>query len=178
MYEVSGMQLMPQDQTNACWYASALMVLQWSRRSELMSHSATSLINPATHPVIDATYRANNVLLWTAMKQTAIKLGLRELPLMTPSAATLEQWYRSYGPIWTDGVPVDRNGNAVGTGHVVVLAGIRSSTRAGESYELKIYDPWPPNVGAVSWRPASHLSTIIAGVADNPNRNVCFLRKG
>ncbi len=175
MYAVQGMQLMPQDRTNACWYASALMVLQWRRRGEMMSHSARGLIDPSAYPAIDATYRANNGLQWSAMKRLARRLGLREMPLMTPTTGELERWFRSYGPVWTDGVPVNAAGQPVGTGHVVVLAGIRPSTRRGESYELKIYDPWPPNVGDVRWRPASHLSAITAGVAANPGRNVCFL---
>ncbi|MEA3277348.1 MAG: papain-like cysteine protease family protein [Pseudomonadota bacterium] len=172
------MQLIPQDQTNACWYASALMVLQWSRRGELMSHSRESLISPTAHPSVEATYRANNGLQWSAMRRLARQLGLRELPLMSPSAQLLEQWLRSYGPVWTDGVPVDRNGRVAGTGHVVVLAGIRSSARTGEDYDLKIYDPWPPNRGDVRWRPGSHLATITSGVAENTGRNVCFLVKG
>jgi hypothetical protein len=177
MYEVPNMQLIPQDRTNACWYASALMVLEWSRSGELMSHPADSLIDPATHPGIAAIHRGNNGLLWSAMKRIALRLGMREMPLASPSANEIERWFRTYGPVWTDGVPVDNSGRAVGSGHVVVLAGIRPSALAGESLELKIYDPWPPNVGNLSWRPGSHLSTIIAGVASNPNRNVCFLVK-
>ena len=177
MYEVPRMQLIPQDRTNACWYASALMVLQWSRSGELMSHSADALISPSANPTIVATHRANNVLLWTEMKRTALQLGMRELPLATPSAEELERWFRQYGPVWTDGVPVDNAGQIVGTGHVVVLAGIRASSQAGEAFDLKIYDPWPPNVGDMSWRPGSHLSAIVSGVAGNPDRNVCFLVK-
>jgi len=171
------MQLIPQDQTNACWYASALMLLQWSRSGELMSHSTDSLISPVANPIITATYRANNVLLWTEMKRTALQLGMREMPLATPSPAELERWFRLYGPVWTDGFPVNSAGQAVGTGHVVVLAGIRASSLPGESYDLKVYDPWPPNVGNISWRPSSHLSAITEGVASNPGRNVCFLVK-
>lgn len=171
------MQLIPQDQTNACWYASTLMVLEWNRRGEMMSHTAESLIDPGAHTGIDATHRANNGLLWAQMRRFAQEMGLRELPLMTPTPQELERWFRTYGPVWTDGVPVDRNGNVVGTGHVVVLAGIRPATGAGEHYEIKIYDPWPPNVGDVRWRPASHLSLITSGVAGNTSRNVCFLVK-
>ena len=176
MYEVGDMQLIPQDQTNACWYASTLMLLQWSRsRLEMMSHSAESLINPNEHPGIDAIYRANNGLLWSQMKQFATQMGLRELPLICPTPEELERWLRTYGPVWTDGVPVDFNGNVVGTGHVVVLAGIRPARTMTENYEIKVYDPWPPNIGDARWRPASHLSVITSGVAYNLSRNVCFL---
>jgi hypothetical protein len=109
------------------------------------------------------------------MRSFAGQLGLRPLPLCTPTPQALETWFQRYGPIWTDGVPVDANGAIVGGGHVVVLAGIRPASGGGEHYELLIYDPWPPNVGDTRWRPASHLSIIASGVASNPDRNVSFL---
>jgi hypothetical protein len=175
MYEVPEMQLIPQDSTNACWYASTLMVLQWGRRGERMSHTAGSLISPTAHAGIDATHRANNGLRWVEMKRFALEMGLRELPLATPTPEEMERWFRTYGPVWTDGVPVNAAGSAVGTGHVVVLAGIRTTTTGGEHYQILVYDPWPPNVGDVRWRPGSHLSAITSGVARSATRNVCFL---
>src|SRR5512135_812884 len=107
MYEVTGMQLIPQDSTNACWYASTLMVLEWSRRGEMMSHTGDALIDPASHASVVATHRANNGLRWVEMKAFAQQMGLTELPLATPSPEEMERWYRNYGPVWTDGVYVN-----------------------------------------------------------------------
>jgi len=99
MYEVPDMQLIPQDGSNACWYASALMVLQWSRRGERMSLPGASLINPAAHPSIDSTHQVNDGLHWAQMRSFARQLGLREMPLATPSPQEFERWFREYGPV-------------------------------------------------------------------------------
>jgi hypothetical protein len=173
MYQVPNMVLIPQDNNNACWYASAQMVVSWRRNSDAMS--SESLRGPGQVPTFAAEHAANNGLQWAQMRTFARQLGLHELPLMSPSAETLQDWLIRFGPLWTDGVPVNAAGAVVGTGHVVVLAGIRAGTFTGESYDLKIYDPWPPNVGNVRWRPGSHLALISAGVADSPIRNVNFL---
>ncbi|HZT31386.1 MAG TPA: papain-like cysteine protease family protein [Bryobacteraceae bacterium] len=172
-YTVPNVNLIPQDNNNACWYASAMMVVNWRRNAE--QQSRMDLLSPSEVPQIEAVHRANNGLLWAEMRRFAAQLGLTPLPLMTPTPETLVTWLRTYGPIWTDGVPVDSNGTIVGTGHVVVLAGIRPASGGSEHFELLIYDPWPPNQGDVRWRPASHLAIIESGVADNPNRNVSFL---
>jgi len=100
-----------------------LLVLQWSRRGERVSLPGASLINPAAHPSIDSNHQLNDGLHWAQMRSFAQQLGLREMPLATPSPQEFERWFREYGPVWTDGVPVDGNGQVVGTGHVVVLAG-------------------------------------------------------
>jgi hypothetical protein len=172
-YEVPGMRLIPQDRTNACWYASARMVVEWRRESE--QQTRLDQRSPAEVPQLEAIHRANEGLPWVEMRAFAQQLGLTPLPLCTPTPQTLRDWLHTHGPIWTDGVPVDATGNIVGTGHVVVLAGIRPSSTAGEHFDLLIYDPWPPNLGDVRWRPASHLSLIQSGVASSPIRDVSFL---
>lgn len=173
MYLVPNMVLIPQDNNNACWYASAQMVIQWRRNANAIS--SPGLRGPGEVPQWAAVHAANNGLQWAVMRQFAQQLGLRPLPLMTPSAETLQEWLIRYGPIWTDGVPVNAAGVIVGTGHVVVLAGIRASSTSDEHYDLMIYDPWPPNVGNSRWRPGSHLSLISSGVAGDTRRNVSFL---
>jgi len=162
---VSGMTLIPQDNNNACWYASAQMVIKW-RRDKTQS-TEMAITDPSEVADIEAVHKAKNGYPWARMKQFAKALGLRELPLVCPTEALVESWLCTYGPIWTDGVPVDASGNPAGTGHVVVLAGIRPG-------EICIYDPWPPNMGNVSWRPSSHLVGIQSDGA-NPGRDVCFL---
>ena len=173
MYQVPNMVLIPQDNNNACWYASAQMVVSWRRNADAMS--SAGLRGPGQVSTFAAAHAANNGLQWAQMRSFGRQLGLRELPLMSPSATTLEEWLTHYGPLWTDGVPVNAAGTVVGTGHVVVVAGIRPGTFAGEHIDLKIYDPWPPNVGNVRWRPGSHLSLISAGVAESSIRNINFL---
>lgn len=172
-YMVPGVVLIPQDNNNACWYASARMVVEWRRECE--QQTRMDLRAPQDVPQVEAIHKASDGLLWAQMRNFAQQLGLTPLPLCTPAPQLLANWLQTYGPIWTDGVPVDANGHIVGTGHVVVLAGIRQAIIPNESYELLIYDPWPPNVGNVRWRPGSHLSLIESGVANNPDRNVSFM---
>jgi hypothetical protein len=156
-FTVPNMRLIAQDLNNACWYASAQMVIQWRRRSRQMSE--LGIMDPSEVPAAVAAHRANNGLLWSKMQLFAKLIGLKPLPLMSPTEGQLESWFQQYGPLWTDGVPVDANGRPAGTGHVVVLAGI---TRKGGQSKLLVYDPWPPNQGNVSWRPLSHLAGILS----------------
>lgn len=169
-YQISGIRLIPQDRDNACWYASAQMVVQWRRNSTLMTEAG--LLDPSEEPESVRLHRANNVIPWVQIRRFAQDIGLRPLPLMTPTEETLESWMRSYGPIWTDGVPVSESGAVVGTGHVVVIAGIDRDVRPSR---ILIYDPWPPNHGNKSWRPISHLAGILSDSA-NRGRDTFFLR--
>ena len=173
MYHVPNMVLIPQDNNNACWYASARMVVEWRRNADQLSSSR--LRSPEQVPQFAAVHAANDGLQWAQMREFARQLGLRPLPLVSPSSDLLQRWFMWYGPVWTDGVPVDATGAIVGRGHVVVLAGVRTTTSGGENFQILVYDPWPPNVGDVRWRPASHLSIISSGVAFDSRRNVSFL---
>ena len=92
-----------------------------------------------------------------------------------PSPELLASWPESRGPIWTDGLPVDWQGNVTATGgHVVVIAGIKQ-VPSSDLYQIYAYDPWPPNVGHAGWRPISHFVGIL-GAGSNPNRDVTFLQ--
>ena len=169
-YTVPNMVLIPQDQTNACWYASTQMVIQWRR--ERTQSCESGLLDPSEVPAAVAVYKANNGIAWAVMQRYAKMIGLVSLPLQSPMPELVESWLATYGPIWTDGVPVDATGQPAGTGHVVVLSGIRTENN---KTELRIHDPWPPNVGNVSWRPYEHLGGILSDGA-NPNRDTAFLR--
>jgi len=164
------MRLIPQDLSNACWFAATQMVVQW-RRNQTRS-TPRDLLDPSELPAAVALHRANNVLAWASMRKYAQMIGLARLPLISPTPATLESWLRNYGPIWTDGVPVDARGNIVGRGHVVVISGIRTRNR---NTQIRIHDPWPSNRGDVSWRPISHLGGILSAGA-SPSRDTFFLR--
>lgn len=169
-YTVPNVQLVPQDLNNACWYASTQMVIGWRRRRTLMSE--IGIFDPSEVAAAVQAHKANNGLLWAAMRRYAQMVGLEPLPLMSPTPELLEQWLRRFGPLWTDGVPVGPGGKVVGTGHVVVIAGVRTKDT---SHEILVYDPWPPGVGNVSWRPYSHLAGILSDGA-NPNRDTFFMR--
>lgn len=170
-YTVPNMRLIPQDRTNACWYAATQMVVQWRR--EAMRVTEGGLRDPSQVPNAVQVHKANNGLLWAQMRQYAQQIGLVPLPLMSPMPQQLEQWMRAHGPLWCDGVPVDANGNPAGAGHVVVVSGIRGG---GDGAEVRIHDPWPPNVGNVSWRPIDHLTLGILSAGTNINRDTFFLR--
>jgi hypothetical protein len=161
-----GVNLIAQDNNNACWWASMMMMYQWRKAV------GGSAVNPSTIPGLNSLHRASNGLPWAQMRMYAETVGMRPKPLVTPTADLLAGWLRD-GPLWTDGIPVDWNGNVAGTGHVVVLAGLRSVQNSNE-YEVYVYDPWPVSIGHEGWRPISHLTTIMLAGA-NPKRDVTFL---
>lgn len=161
-----GVNLIAQDNNNACWWASMMMMYQWRKAV------GGSAVNPSTIPGLNALHRASNGLPWAQMRMYAETVGMRPKPLVTPTADLLAGWLRD-GPLWTDGIPVDWNGNVAGTGHVVVLAGLRSVQNSNE-YEVYVYDPWPVSIGHEGWRPISRLTTIMLAGA-NPKRDVTFL---
>ena len=171
-YTVPNVPLIPQDSSNACWYACAQMLVRWRR--DQRQQTDWEVVDPSEDAVFAAVHRGNSGLLWRQMRVFARALGLIELPLITPTLGLLEQWLRSNGPLWTDGCPVDASGAPVGTGHVVVIAGVQSAGGSAEG-QILIHDPWPVNRGNVSWRPTSHLAGIQSGAALNLSRDVCFL---
>lgn len=152
--------------------ATTQMLVKWRRN--MTRSTEIRLRSPSEVSTAVDVHRTNHILPWASMRRFAQMIGLKPLPLMSPSQELLKSWLQMYGPIWTDGVPIDAAGNPAGTGHVVVISGFRE--RNGNS-EIRIHDPWPPNVGNISWRPFSHLSGILSDGA-NPNRDTFFLRIG
>lgn len=146
-YEVPGVQLIVQDKTMACWFASAMMVLDWAER-----YRPNPFRNQCT--AIDqqtiALYQANQGCTNAQILPLARRLGLVPVPPMSPSVEGLERWLRSWGPLWTNG-----------TKHIVVIAGLRGDARTG--YDVKVYDPWP-GIG-IEWR---SLSGWYAGFNPGP----------
>lgn len=158
--------LIPQDMNNACWFASTMMMYKWKIKD------GGRVIDFSKILAIDKLHRQNNGLPWTSMLAYAKAVGMKPKPLMSPTIETLAGWLRQ-GPLWTDGVPVDWSGRAVGVGHVVVLAGLRDVPNSN-GYEVYINDPWPPNAGHTGWRPIGHLVAIMEA-GRNPARNVTFM---
>jgi Papain-like cysteine protease AvrRpt2 len=135
-YEVPGVNLLVQDQNMACWFASAMMVLNWKEQYRPGQANQCSAIDRAT---IDL-YKANKGIQNPQIIPLAKRLGLVPVPPMSPTIDALAGWLRTYGPLWTNGKQ-----------HIVVMAGIRRTPRG--DYEVKIYDPWPGN--GVGWRTLS-----------------------
>jgi hypothetical protein len=135
--EVHGVQLIRQDQTMACWFASAMMVLNWKERFRPGKAIQCTAIDQKTIDI----YKANNGLQNPQIIPLAKRLGLVPIPPQSPTIDGLVGWLRHYGPLWTNGVR-----------HIVVIAGIRRI--ADNDYHVKVYDPWPSSPG-IQWRSLS-----------------------
>lgn len=135
--EVPGVHLITQDKNMACWYASAMMVLNWAEwnRPNPFRNQCTAV----DQQTIDL-YKANNGIQNHQILPLAKRLGLAYVPPMSPTPDALLSWLRLYGPLWTNGLR-----------HIVVIAGIKSLDRS--QYELKVYDPGP-GIG-IEWRSLS-----------------------
>lgn len=134
MYTVPGVTLIPQRKNMACWYASAQMVIQWKRnrmQATFGDGPDPSEIDETVHWEV-----ANKGITNPQVIRLAERLGLRKVPPSSPTLGYLTSLLRSNGPLWT-------NGKA----HIVVIAGVDE-----DKSRIQVYDPWPPNVGAVEWR--------------------------
>lgn len=143
-YEVPGMDLVVQDQTMACWYASAHMVLKWRDKNRL-----GGLLTTRDDDATIQLYRANKGIQNAQILALAKRFGLKAVPPMSPSPDALYRWLQVYGPLWTNGLK-----------HITVIAGIRGPV-AGGGYEVKVYDPWPGN--GVTWRSLGGWYTGMGG---------------
>lgn len=135
-YEVPKMSLIAQDKNMACWYASALMLINWRERQN------PTLRCKALDDTTINLYKANNGIQNNQIIPLAKRLGFLSVPPMSPTIDALEDWLKIYGPLWTNGVR-----------HIVVVAGIKGPIPiAGNSmnYQVKVYDPWPGN--GITWR--------------------------
>jgi hypothetical protein len=133
-FEISDVTLIVQDQTNACWFASAMMVLDW--KAARSGTPATVSVDPDT----SSKYLGNEKINNNEIIPLANRLGLVAVPPMSPSVSGILGWLQNYGPLWSNGVE-----------HIVVIAGIRSG--GGSGYEVKVYDPGPGK--GVGWRTLS-----------------------
>lgn len=141
-YSVPNMQLVVQDQNMACWYASAMMLIQW-REWNTPGSRCYALDSDTIN-----LYKANNGIQNPQIIPLAKRLGFVSVPPMSPTIDALHSWLKSYGPLWTNGKR-----------HIVVIAGVRGSDRTG--YEVLVYDPWPDT--GIGWRTLSGWYTGFDG---------------
>lgn len=135
-FELKNMSLIQQDKNMACWYASALMLINWRERQN--PHMRCRKLDDTTVNL----YKANKGIQNHQIIPLAKRLGMESVPPMSPSVDALHDWLLRYGPLWTNGVR-----------HIVVVAGIRGPVPiAGNdfNYQVKVYDPWPGN--GITWR--------------------------
>lgn len=135
-YVVTGMTRIQQTMNMSCWYASAQMLIRW-RRDKTQSTEA-GIVDPSEDPMSEAMKKSDTGISDAQIVAFAKRLGLEEIPPMSPTEAAIEQWLKSYGPLWVNGAT-----------HIVVIAGVRPG-------QVLVYDPAPGSPGGgVGWRSLS-----------------------
>lgn len=135
-YIVPNMQLIPQDQTMSCWYASGEMIIAW--RQETTRSCEIAHPRPGELARWKMLYNENNGISNAKIRAYARDLGLEMVPPVSPTGDALLRWLQAYGPLWVNG-----------TRHITVIAGIRDIN--GE-VEVLVYDPAKPAAKHGEWR--------------------------
>jgi hypothetical protein len=158
MYQVPGLELIPQTKNMSCWYASAQMLIKWQRNQLRMSVGANA--DPSQIAKSITWEVANNGIINPQVIELAKVLGLRVVPPASLTLEYIEALLRKHGPLWT-------NGKA----HITVIGGINRVSK-----EILVFDPWPPNAGEVKWRPfATYLGNGNAGRDTGADVQASFL---
>lgn len=135
MYVIPKMTHIKQTKSMACWYASAQMLVQWKRNTTQTTSS--NLLDPSEDIASRKIWEVNSGITNPEILKFARRLGLREIPPMTPSAGAIKNWLCNYGPLWVNGIS-----------HIVVIAGVRNT---GNDAEVLVYDP----AFSIEWRSLS-----------------------
>lgn len=133
-FVIHDLKLIPQQNTMSCWYASAMMLVEWKRSRALMTlrdHPDPS----QTRPTVAWEVAANGLTNPEILRMAAL-LGLKRVPPMSVPLDHLRSLLMEYGPLWTNGKT-----------HIVVIAGVDLAKGT-----VLVYDPWPPRTGKVEWR--------------------------
>ena len=153
LYAVPNVPMIPQDKDMACWYASAQMVIGWRRKKK----GKTTMLDPSEIPVMVEMYKADNGIDLESVISFGQTLGLREVPLMTPTPQAMNGWLHKYGPLWAAGLKSTKTNNY---NHVVVITGIADTG-------VQIQDPEPKDHGYKGWKNWDWLTTLLSEGADN-----------
>jgi hypothetical protein len=135
-YEVPGITLIRQDQDMACWFASAMMLLNWKERFRPEKAISSNAVDERTIRM----YMANNWIQNDQIIPLAVRLGLIPIPPQSPSIDGFKKWLMQFGPLWTNGAH-----------HIVVIGGLKEGNK--REYMVKVYDPWPGT--PIGWRSLS-----------------------
>ncbi len=164
-YVVPDMQLVPQDKTMACWYASAQMLIQWrdnSTHSSSMDHP-----DPATVDTWAKLYAKNTGITDAELAQFAADLGLEMVGAVTPTPEYLRDLLKAHGPVWVNGKT-----------HITVIGGIRRS--ATGTIEVLVFNPAKPAEIHGAWHDfyeqyGTTPNTSLDAAADSPT-SMLYLR--
>jgi len=129
------MELIPQDQTMSCWFASGQMLISWRQRTQQQCEAGHP--DPALVEKWSKLYDDNPGITNDEIQSFADDLGLAMVGRMTPSPDYVEKLLREHDPLWV-------NGN----GHITVIAGIRSSD---DGYDVLVFDPAKADEPGGAW---------------------------
>ncbi len=134
-YVVPGMELIPQDKTMSCWFASGQMLIQWSWRRRQACEAAHP--DPSLVKRWGKLYDDNPGIQNWQILRFAKDLGLVMLPPMTPGAEYMGDLLMRHGPLWVNG-----------RSHITVIAGVQTS---GGAYDVLVFDPALPALVHGRW---------------------------
>lgn len=136
-------QLVPQWTTTTCWSAATAM---------LLGRAACMSAGPATATAADGLWNDSDLDTPENMRRFADYHHLTLVPGATwmPDglAGFLQRGPIMINTLWDVEGYVERRGSS---GHMRVIAGIRGDSTP-EGTTIRLYDPWPPNRGAISSR--------------------------
>ncbi len=124
-YVVPDMQLVAQDRTMSCWYASAQMLITWRQRKTQSSEIRHP--DPATVDKWNLKCAGNKGIQNSDIPSFASDMGFEMVGAVTPSPELIQDLMRRHGPLWVNGKT-----------HITVIAGIRKTATA---VDVLVFDP-------------------------------------
>ena len=145
IYVVPNLDLMGQDKTNGCWYFSAKMMANWSKKAGGKMIKDPSGLNDLLN-----LYTGNCGYALSTCGTLAGKLGMKALPRQKRGFAEMLPLLQR-GPLWAAGL----KGGANGFPHVIVIGGVADTG-------VLVLDPLPLNHGEKSWKTWAWLDNFLA----------------
>ncbi len=146
IYTVPNLSLMGQDKTNGCWYFSAKMMADWSKKS-----GGGVIKDPSALDDLQNLYTGNCGYALSTCGTLAGKLGMKAQSRQKRSYAEMLALLKN-GPLWTAGF---KGGVKNGFPHVVVIGGVADTG-------VLVLDPLPLNNGDKNWKTWAWLDEFLA----------------
>lgn len=146
IYTVSNLSLMGQDKTNGCWYFSAKMIADWSKKAD-----GGAIKDPVSVDDLKKLYEGNCGYALSTCGTLAGKLGMKAQPRQKRGYSDMLTLLKR-GPLWAAGF---KGGAENGFAHVVVIGGVADTG-------VLVLDPLPLNNGGKSWKTWSWLDSFLA----------------
>jgi len=144
IYTVPNLDLMGQDKTSGCWYFSARMIANWSKKSGI-----GAVKDPSTVHVLENLYTGNCGYALSTCGTLAGQLGMKALSREQRGFAEMITLIKK-GPLWAAGM----KGGAGGFEHVVVIGGVADTG-------VFVLDPLPLNHGSKGWKTWGWLDNFL-----------------